>query len=286
MAAPCWGYLSSYGEATTAKDGTGPWTVTLGAAISANSITFANPGSPTAYTIALGANNLTVGSGGIVNNFTETETFSNGGGSLVLGASQTWNAASGALSVSAGVNLGANTLTVNGANATTLSGVVTGNGGISRSGSGTLTLSGNNTFTGGLSISGGTVTLGNAGALNSTTPNAVSMSGGTLNINGNGVTISDLSGSSGTVNNNGANATLTVNKASGSSAFSGVLANGTGTLGLTKSGAGTLVLSGANTYSGTTTISAGTLEANSAGALGATPAARSSLVPRRRLPRR
>ena len=37
--------------------------------------------------------------------------------------------------------------------------------------------------------------------------------------------------------------------------------NGGGTLGLTKIGSGTMTLGGANTYSGATTVSAGTLQA-------------------------
>ena len=45
----------------------------------------------------------------------------------------------------------------------------------------------------------------------------------------------------------------------GSGTFSGVI-NDTGTISLTKSGAGTKILSGANTYTGQTTISAGTLQ--------------------------
>ena len=48
-----------------------------------------------------------------------------------------------------------------------------------------------------------------------------------------------------------------------------MLQNGSGTLALTKSGAGTLTLSGNNTYSGATTVSAGTLQAASATALSA-----------------
>jgi autotransporter-associated beta strand protein len=50
--------------------------------------------------------------------------------------------------------------------------------------------------------------------------------------------------------------------------FSGILLNGTGTMGLTKAGSGTMTLSGANTYTGTTTISAGTLTIGGAGQLG------------------
>jgi autotransporter-associated beta strand protein len=67
-----------------------------------------------------------------------------------------------------------------------------------------------------------------------------------------------------------------VNPASGSTTFAGVIAgtNGglQGNIALQKNGAGTLVLTGANTYSGTTTVNGGTLTAtnNSGGALGST----------------
>ena len=70
--------------------------------------------------------------------------------------------------------------------------------------------------------------------------------------------------------------TLVVGVAGGSGAFSGVFANGSASnIGsLTKTGGGIEALSGVNTYSGSTTITAGMLQMNSAGAL---PAA-SSIV--------
>jgi autotransporter-associated beta strand protein len=55
----------------------------------------------------------------------------------------------------------------------------------------------------------------------------------------------------------GGGGTVTINKTSGTDTFSGVIS---GAQGLIKDGAGTLELSGANTYIGTTTVSAGTLE--------------------------
>ena len=55
----------------------------------------------------------------------------------------------------------------------------------------------------------------------------------------------------------GGAATVSVGNNDATSAFGGVIANGGGTVALTKIGNGTLTLSGPNTYSGATTISAG-----------------------------
>jgi autotransporter-associated beta strand protein len=56
----------------------------------------------------------------------------------------------------------------------------------------------------------------------------------------------------------------------GSNTFAGAITNGaSAVISLTKSGSGTWVLSGNNTYSGGTAVSAGTLKANAANALGA-----------------
>src|SRR5205823_2332016 len=54
--------------------------------------------------------------------------------------------------------------------------------------------------------------------------------------------------------------TLSVGNNNATSAFSGIVQNGLGTLGLAKIGTGTLTLSGANAYSGDTTITNGTLK--------------------------
>jgi len=61
--------------------------------------------------------------------------------------------------------------------------------------------------------------------------------------------------------------TLTVGANGNSGSFSGVIQNTAGTLALIKSGAGTLTLSGANTYSGGTTLNAGILSVGNNSAL-------------------
>ena len=149
------------------------------------------------------------------------------------------------------------------------------NGSLVKTGAGLLALAGNNTFTGGVAIGAGTVQVAHTGALNSAAPNAVSFtagSTGTLQLNGNSVTVSSLStdaGNPGTafvVNSHTTAADLSVFKASGTDTFAGVMKDGTGggALGLTKAGGGTLILTGANTYTGATAVTGGTLQGTTA----------------------
>ena len=142
-----------------------------------------------------------------------------------------------------------------------------------------LNLGGNNSFTGGVTINGGILQLNNAGALNSTTPNAVTFgasSTGDLQLHGHSVTVGGLTtnatvGTPIVENANALAATLTVNNA-GANTFAGVLQNGTGggALSLTKAGAGTLTVSGNNTFTGGVTINAGILQLGSARRLNST----------------
>src|SRR5438128_564272 len=98
-----------------------------------------------------------------------------------------------------------------------------------------------------------------------------SASGATLGLNNFNQTIGSLAGA-GTVTNGGAaNRTLTTGGDNTSTAFSGVIQDGAaGATNLTKVGTGTFTLSGANTYTGTTTISAGTLQIGTGGTTGTT----------------
>jgi autotransporter-associated beta strand protein len=144
----------------------------------------------------------------------------------------------------------------------TLSGPVSGAGGLVTSGSGTLVISGSNSYTGGTTIEAGNVQLGNSNALGSPA-NALAINGGTLDLKGFSVTVGALSGLNGGIitNNGAAGVILTVNSSSNST-FGGVIEDGASQLGVTKQGTGTLTLSGANTYTGGTTINGGLLEVN------------------------
>ena len=98
------------------------------------------------------------------------------------------------------------------------------------------------------------------------------MNGGTLDLNNLGLTVgAATAGNSGTIlDGTAGNATLTFNVPTGVSASSSAtIVDGTGTVTVVKSGAGTVMLSGVNNYSGGTTISAGTLGINADAALGA-----------------
>lgn len=135
------------------------------------------------------------------------------------------------------------TLAFNRSDALTFSGVVSGTGSLTKAGAGTLTLSGSNTYSGTTTVTGGTVSIAADGNLGG---DAVTLNGGTLAVTG-ATTVDNaisLGGSNGTVSLS-ADATL-----------SGVI-SGTGSL--TKTGTGVLTLSGTNTYTGATTVSAGTL---------------------------
>ena len=141
-------------------------------------------------------------------------------------------------------------------------------GGITKAGAGILVLSGANTYSGGTTISAGTLQLSGSGTLGSTN-GSLTVNSGILDLNGTTQGIGNLTGSGGTILNNatGTNVTLTIGNGNGAGGdYQGVIANntsGTGTVALTKIGSGTITLSGANTYSGGTTLSAGTLQLGS-----------------------
>ena len=166
---------------------------------------------------------------------------------------------------------------------TTFAGVISGGATFGKVGSGTLTLSGANTYTGGTVIANGTVQVGNAAALGSGVALTFgsATTNGTLDLNGFNMQVLTLAVPSGAaagsqvIGNSSTTSSSTLTySGTGSSTFGGVikdtLGSGNQTVALALT-AGTLVLSGANTYSGGTTLTAGTLVANNNSALGSGP---------------
>ena len=254
--------------------------------MSVGGITFTNGAG--VYTVS-GAG-FTNSAAGIVNLSTNTQTVNN---DMTLSAAQTLTAQSGSLVFGGAITNGGNTLTVDGSNNVTLAGAVSGSGGVIKDGSGTLSLSGANSYSGGTRVNSGrlagdtTSLQGNisnnavvefAQTANGTFSGAVSGTGsleksgaGTLTLTGansysGGTTISagGLSGDTASLQGNIANSgMLTFNQGSAGT-YSGAV-SGTGSLG--KSGAATLTLTGNNTYTGGTTVSAGILALSGAGAI-------------------
>ena len=162
------------------------------------------------------------------------------------------------------------------------SGVITGAGNLYSYAN--RTLSGNNSYTGTTTVDNGTVIVSATGDINESSAISITANG-TLNVDGGGnaaigdtVAITNagnfiLTGSDETIgsitgagNINLNNNTLTTGSDGTSTTVSGVISGPDGRL--TKEGAGTFTLSGANTYTGATTINAGTLQAANASALG------------------
>jgi len=216
-------------------------------AVSPSSLTIDNPTLAYAFSGDYGVTGAT----GIVKNGAGQATFANLGNSFT-----------------GGVTVNAGTLVFQ--SAQTIAGGLTVNGG-------NLVLGAANTLSGNVVLNGaGSLTLGAAGALG--TGNSLAFGSGAsgeFKLAGNSATLSGLTthatvGTPTVVNGVSATtATLTVDLASGTQTFAGVLADGSlGTLAFAKSGAGTFILTGANTLTGGTTVSAGTLQVGQGGSLG------------------
>lgn len=215
---------------------TGAATVTLDGNKTVGGLTFDNANS---YSI-------TQGSGGAIT----LDSGTSGSASVLV--------SNGAHSIATGVTLASNAaINTAGSTSLSISGVVAGGGSITKSGGGTLDLSGANTYSGGTSVTGGTISFSNgslgSGALGFDAAILVYNAGNTEDISNRTVTISaggvivDTNGNDVTLANAIGN--------SGSGAF-------------TKSGSGKLIFGGANTYSGATSVTGGTLSISSNAALG------------------
>ncbi|EBC8945480.1 autotransporter outer membrane beta-barrel domain-containing protein [Salmonella enterica subsp. enterica serovar Cubana] len=225
-----------------------------------------------------------------------------GAGTLILNAENTYT---GSTTISEGTLIATNVEALGTGNVTDnatlemntggdFDNAISGSGQVVKSGDETLTLSGANSYTGGTTISGGTLVASNVEALGSgdVTDNA------TLELNTGGDFDNNIGGTGSVVKSGDKTLTLSgANSYTGGTTISGgtlvatnVDALGTGNVtdnatlelntggtfdnaiggtgSVVKSGDKTLTLSGANSYSGATTISGGTLIAANVNALG------------------
>ena len=292
-------YISIYTGATTINGGTLTLAVGDGsnsALEGAGAVTINNGGTlNSAVTWGMGAwwgNNLgpitvnqggTLTAGSVANIIAHGLTLNGGVVTATGGGNGDWGAYTLKSDVTVGNNttstisaelglMNTHTFTVDGGSRLNISGQMHnqawGPGGLAKSGVGTLNLSAANTYTGNTTINGGTLQLGTANAV----PSGSNYGDGdvtvndTLDLNTYSDTINGLNGS-GTVDTvAGGTPTLTLGANNDSGNFSGVIRNTSGTLALTKAGIGTQTLLGANSYTGVTTISGGTLQLGPVGA--------------------
>ncbi len=191
-------------------------------------------------------NGMTV-SGNIGGSYSLTK---GGSGTLILNATNTYGITKingGRLQVGNGGTLGTGNINVvssaaleiNRSDTLSLSQDISGAGSLTKSGTGTLTLAGTNSYTGKTVITGGTLQVGaggTAGTLGTSTA-AVSLSAGT---------------------------SLVINRSTQETVSQAI--GGLGSL--TKLGSNTVILTGNNSYGGTTTISDGTLQVGAGGTIG------------------
>ncbi len=171
-----------------------------------------------------------MGSGTLI--LTGANTYTGGtkvtAGTLQIGAGGTTGAIAGNIANSSAVAFDRS-------DAVSFAGIISGTGSLEQKGSGTLTLTGTNTYSGKTTISAGTLAIGDGGT------------SGTVGI--------------GNIRNNAA---LIFNR-SDTVTYAGAI-SGTGTV--EQKGTGTLILTGHGSGTGTTTVSAGTLQLSSGGYIG------------------
>lgn len=231
-----------------------------------------NPANTNSGTLQAYSGSLVIGGSGILG--ASSSILAMGGGSLDLGTSAqtiatlniTGASASGDTIHNGSISATTFNATLGAGNAIISANLLDGSAGLTKSGNGTLTLSGTNTYTGSTTVTAGSLITTQASALPGyDSVGLVTFDGGTI-----GVQVGGLGWTSGEMNDLLTNA----NKTSGALGIDTTNGNFilssdfSGTIGLSKLGANALTLSGNNTYTGNTTLSEGTLNINSATALG------------------
>ncbi len=271
-------------------------TVSISNTVSVGNITFGAAG----YIVAGGT--LSV-SGTVTSNYNATidsviagsSLTTAGAGTLILGGSNTYT---GATTITAGtLQLGdgsaltgsvagsisdSSMLTFANPAAESYAGVISGSGSVTINSANVLTILNNNSYTGGTTLANGTLQFSNSYYTSPIGTGPFTITGGTISATGGVYTLHStqtwylngnfaVGGTLGIATSSAAALTLggsnyTVNDFdSGNFTIAGAIGDGGHGWGFTKSGSGQMVLSGTNTYTGTTTISGGTLDLTGSG---------------------
>jgi len=246
----------STNKTSLTKSGTGQWilndaeTYTGTTTVSGGTLQLNNTLASLTYTISGGTLDVSANS-----QLASAAAVTVSGGTLAM---STFNNTLSSLTLSSGSITGTGTLTSSAAIALqggSDSAILAGTNGVSKSTAGTVTLSGANTYSGGTTISAGTLLLSSSGTLGSTS-NALTLSGGTLDLGGqSGISVATFTLSGGTLTDGALTGTSYAFQ-SGTETSNAILG---GTVALTKTTTGLLTLAGANTYSGGTNINAATI---------------------------
>jgi outer membrane autotransporter protein len=140
---------------------------------------------------------------------------------------------------------------------TSLTGVISGIGTLTQQGAGTTVLGGKNSYTGKTTVNAGTLRTDVVDSIASS--NELNINGGVFDLNGNDQRVNRLGGVGGEVHLNGGALTVNNATAADNSLFAGDILDGSSKEGVTKTGDGSLTLSGKTGWTGDTHIDGGEL---------------------------
>jgi fibronectin-binding autotransporter adhesin len=202
---------------------------------------------------ALTLNGTGIAGGGALRNLNGGNNF---GGVITLGSASTIKSDAGILMLSGGIVTGGFTGTFGGSSGIAITGEISGTGGIAKNDTGTVTLSAANTYTGATTVNDGTLRISVDDRIADTS--ALIVSGGTFDLQTFQETLANVTMSSGAITGTGAG-TLTASAFTFESGTATAILAGSGAT-LTKTTNGTVILSGDNSYTGSTNVNAGTLQ--------------------------
>ncbi|MBO9579692.1 MAG: autotransporter-associated beta strand repeat-containing protein [Sphingobium sp.] len=232
--------------------GKGDLTITNGGTVSSlNNTYIGGAGGPGTVTVTGSASSLTA-SGTLAIGWA-------GAGTLNIGAYDLSDTAGTVTAASVVSGTGTGTVNFNQTNAITFAMPIAGNIAVNQRGTGTAILAGTNSYTGGTSVRGGVLSVSSDANLGAVT-GALTIDGGTLQVTG-----TSFTGTTRTINWGAAGGGFDIADPANAFTVDSPL-GGVGSL--TKSGTGSLILTGENSYTGGTTISGGTLQLGNGGSGG------------------